>query len=336
MTPRSTNGNNNVRSLVFLGNRRMIAAVDIGGTKIAVGAIDPSGGVLARMETPTDAKAGYTAALQHIVGMLRKIEVSTGARITGIGIGSTGPVYPRTGEIGDVNFFPAWRGENPVRDLQRIFEVDVAIENDADASALGEADWGAGRNKTRIAYVTIGTGIGVGLIFDGHVYRGVDYSHPEIGHHVIDASGPRCDCGFCGCWESLASGPAMVAWLQANSPENYPHRSLLTAKKICDLARHADEWALRAVEREAHYLGLGIANLVTLYVPDAIVLGGSVMKSADLFLNRIREVIANSCRYVPYDRTELTLASLGEDANLIGAARVWYHRFNPTGDAHAH
>jgi glucokinase len=310
----------------------MIAGVDIGGTKIAVGAVDSTGRVLYRLETPTDAYAGYLAALDRVVALLRKLESSLGTGISGIGIGCTGPVYPLTGEIGDVNFLPHWAGRNPVVDLKRIFNVSVAIENDADAAALGEASWGAGRNKSRLIYVTIGTGIGVGLIFDGRVYRGVAHSHPEIGHHVVDASGPLCDCGFRGCWESLAAGPAMVSWLSANAPADYSHRPHLTAKLICDLARVGDPWAIRAVEHEAHYLGLGLANLMTLYVPDAIVLGGSVMHSADLFLKRIHEIIAAGCRYVPYEKSEITLASLGEDANLIGAARVWYHRFASTGD----
>jgi glucokinase len=127
----------------------------------------------------------------------------------------------------------------------------------------------------------------------------------------------------------------MEGWMAGNMPADYPHRENLTAKKICELAHAGDEWAKRAVEREARYLGLGLANLVTLYVPDAIVLGGSVMKSADLFLDTVREIIAGSCRFVPWERTELALASLGEEANLIGAARVWYHRFAPVGGANA-
>lgn len=309
----------------------MIAAVDIGGTKIAVGAVNESGRLLARQETPTHADAGYPAALHRVRTMLRQVEAAAAEAITGIGIGATGPVDPLTGEIGDVYFFPTWRGENPVRDLRAIFNVEVAMENDADAAALGEFGWGAGRDKTRLAYVTVGTGIGVGLILDGHVYRGVDHSHPEIGHHAVDSSGPQCDCGFRGCWESLASGPAMAAWFRANAPRASAEGSQLTAKAICELARAGDEWARRCVEREAHYLGLGLANLVTLFVPDAIVLGGSVMKSADLFLDHIHEVIAASCRFVPYEKTLVRLASLGEDANLIGAARVWYHRFASSG-----
>ncbi len=305
----------------------MIAAVDIGGTKIAVGMIDPNGKVLSQRESPTEADRGYAEGLRRIADMLRATAAAANTTITGIGIGSTGPVYPLTGEIGELSFFPNWKGANPVRDLTQAFNVKVALENDADASALGEAGWGAGKNKSRLIYVTVGTGIGTGIILDGEVYRGVDQAHPEIGHQLIDPSGPPCLCGFHGCWESLAAGPAMAAWMEGNAPADYPHRANLTAKRICELAQQGDEWATHAVEREARYLGLGLANLVTMFVPEVIVLGGSVMKSADLFLETIRRTIANSCRFVPYEKTELALASLGEDANLIGAGRVWYHRF---------
>src|SRR5271165_427553 len=295
--------------------------------------IDSEGKVLARMESPTDADRGYAEALRRTIEMLRATALAANTTITGIGIGSTGPVYPLTGEIGDLSFFPNWKGQNPVRDLAQSFNVKVAMENDADASALGEAGWGAGKNKSRLIYVTVGTGIGTGIILDGQVYRGVDQAHPEIGHQLIDPSVPPCLCGFHGCWESLAAGPAMAAWLESNAPPDYPHRAELTAKKICELAQQGDEWAGRAVEREARYLGLGLANLVTIFVPEMIVLGGSVMKSSMLFLDSIRRTILSSCRFVPCEKTEIAMASLGEDANLIGAGRVWYHRFGSGGEA---
>jgi glucokinase len=306
--------------------RRMIGAVDIGGTKTAVGLVNDSGQVLSRKEVPTNA-ASYASGLSAIARLLRETAKSAGAEITGIGLGSTGPVDPITGELGDVDFLPDWRGQNPVEDLARMFGVRVAIENDADAAALGEAGWGAGKNKSRLIYVTVGTGIGGGIVFDGHLYRGVEGAHPELGHHIIDPAGPLCSCGFHGCWESLASGPAMVAWLEANAPSGYPHREGLTAKRICQLAERHDPMARQAIENEAFYLGLGIANLINLFTPDVIVLSGSVMKSALMFLDGIRKVICRGCRFVPYEKTELALASLGADANLIGAARVWHDRF---------
>ncbi len=305
----------------------MIAGVDIGGTKIAVGLVDETGRVLSRAETPTLADRGYAEAIDRTTEILRQVSDKAGQKITGIGIGSTGPVDPITGEIGNVNHFPKWQGRNPVHDLESRFKVSVAMENDADAAALGEAGWGAGKNKTRLMYVTVGTGIGAALVIDGQIYRGVAHSHPEIGHHVIDPSGPPCLCGFRGCWESLAAGPAMANWIKSAAPSDYPHLRDLTGKRVCELARSGDPIARKAVERETYYLGLGLANLVTLFTPDAIVLSGSVMKSADLFLDGIRNRIAESCAFVPWQKVEISLASLGEDANLIGAARVWYCRF---------
>jgi glucokinase len=305
----------------------MIGAIDIGGTKLAVGMVDDHGQVLSVIEAPTGSDCDYADGIEAMARMLRDSARAAGVEISGIGIGSTGPVHPFTGEFGDVDFLPKWRGKNPVKDLAQIFAVRMAIENDGDAGALGEAGWGAGRNKSRLIYVTIGTGIGGGIILDGKLYRGVDQAHPEVGHQVLDPSGPLCSCGFRGCWESLAAGPAMVAWLEGATPADYPHRTGLTGKRICELAVGGDAWALAAVNREVDYLGLGLANLVSLFTPDAILLSGSVMKSSHLFLDGIREVIRQGCRFVPFEKTELLLASLGENANLIGAAMVWHHRY---------
>ena len=214
-----------------------------------------------------------------------------------------------------------------MEDLARIFKVQVALENDADAAALAEWGWGAGKNKSRLVYVTVGTGIGGGIVLDGKLYRGVDGAHPEIGHHVVDPAGPLCSCGFHGCWESIAAGPGMAAWLQSQAPADYPGRATLTAKRIYELAGEGDVLAISAVNRENFYLALGLANLINLFTPDVIVLGGSVMKGAGPFLENIRETLRLGCRFVPLEKVALTLASLGENANLIGAARVWHYRF---------
>jgi len=309
------------------GEDSMIGAVDIGGTKMAVGIVDNNGRVLARAQTPTDGH-NYSHGFEAIVRMLGEISAQVGVTVSGIGIGATGPVDPIRGEFGDVDFLPGWRGKNLVRDLQQSFSVRTAMENDGDAAALAEAGWGAGRNRTRLVYVTVGTGIGGGIILDGKLYRGVDGAHPEIGHHVLDPSGPDCSCGFRGCWESLAAGPAMVAWWERHAPQGHLPRQGITAKRICELAQQRDALAQQAVEHEGYYLGLGLANLISMFTPDAIVLSGSVMKSAPLFMDRIRKVIRGGCRFVPAEKTELMLASLGEDTNLIGAAKVWHYRFS--------
>jgi glucokinase len=308
-----------------------VGAVDIGGTKIAVGVVDESGKVLSKRESPTGADCSYSRGLDLMADMLRDTARQAGARISGIGIGSTGPVHPFTGGFGDVDFLPLWRRKNVVEDLTQIFKLRVAVENDGDAAALAEAAWGAGASKSRLIYVTVGTGIGGGIVLDGQLYRGVDAAHPEVGHHVIDPSGPACSCGFCGCWESLAAGPAMAAWFESNLPAEGTHREALSTQQICQLASVGDALALRAVQRETYYLALGLANLVNLFTPDVIVLGGGVMKSSHLFLQGAQAIIRRGCRFVPVDKTELALASLGDDANLIGAARVWFHRFAQQG-----
>jgi len=305
----------------------LIGAVDIGGTKIAVGLIDDCGRVICRVEAPTEAERGYAVGLQKISEILREVLSKTGATIRGIGIGSTGMLDPIRGEFLDVDFLPGWERKNPVEDLSRTFGVSAAMENDGDAGALAEAYWGAGKGTGRLVYVTIGTGIGGGIVLDGKLYRGVAGSHPEIGHHVMEASGPECTCGFRGCWEALAAGCSMEKWYAENCPAEDPNGSAVTARKICDLARRGNEFAKRAVEREGRYLGLGLANLIGLFVPDVIVLGGGMMQSADLYLEKIHEVIRSGCRFVPAEKTEIALASLGEDTNLIGAAMSWRHRY---------
>lgn len=308
----------------------MIGGVDIGGTKIAVGIVDQSGRVLARGECPSDPPRGFDHAMQRVTGLLHQCVERSGVKLHGIGIGCAGPLDIAAGTLENVNNLPGWEGGNPVDILSREFGVPTALENDANAAALGELYWGAGKSRTRFLYVTVGTGIGVSIILDGKVYRGFDGFHPEIGHHIIDPSGPPCSCGVRGCWESLAAGPAMTHWLRENVPASYGRRDL-SAREICSRAQDSDEWARRAVEREAHYLGLGLANLITLFAPEAIVLGGSVMKSAHLFFDRMREVISRNCRLVPVGRVEIALASLGSDAGLIGAAQVWHQRFERCG-----
>ena len=312
----------------------MVGAVDIGGTKIAIGIVDSSGRVLAMRATPSGTQCGYSEGIARIVEMLRALAVETKVEIQGIGIGSTGPVNPITGVFGEIDLLPLWRQTNPAEDLARTFGVKVAVENDADAGALAEAAWGAGKGKKRLIYVSIGTGIGAGIILDGQLYRGVEGAHPEIGHHVIDADGPSCSCGLQGCWEALASGTAMAEWFhrEAASNDNRSYAGWST-REICEGARRGDELARRAVRREGHFLGLGMANLINLFTPDAIVLGGSVLKSADLFLPEARATVQKGCRFVPAEKCEIALASLGENANLIGAAQIWYHRFRQRGES---
>jgi glucokinase len=301
---------------------KIIGAVDIGGTRIRVGAVTETSAIVKRLECATTPKQGFATAMERIKNMLREV-IGEGYQLEGIGIACPGPLNPFTGIIGDVGTLPGWEGGNLVAEFESEFGVQVAVENDADAGALAEANWGAAECKQRFIYVTVSTGIGGGIVLSGELYRGVGGAHPELGHQIIDPSGPLCYCNARGCWESLASGSAMVSWIK----EQQPGIAVETAEEICALAGQDDPLAQRAVAREGYYLGLGLANLVTLFTPDAIALGGGVMKSGHLFLDHARKVVREVCTQVPAERTQIALASLGQDTGLAGAAQAWNSRY---------
>jgi glucokinase len=307
----------------MMREEKIIGAVDIGGTKIAAGAVTKEGTIITRLECATAPEEGFGLAMQRTKGMLREAAARAGAEFEGIGVACPGPLNPYTGMLGDVGTLPGWQGRNLVAELEPEFGVPVAVENDADAAALAEANWGAAKGSERFIYITVSTGIGGGIILSGELYRGAHGAHPELGHQVIDASGPRCYCQARGCWESLASGCAMASWMR----EQQPAAPELTAAQICALAEQGHPLARRSVEREGYYLGLGLANLITLFAPDTIALGGGVMKSSYLFLHRAQEVIREVCTQVPAAKTQITLASLGSDTGLAGAAQAWLWRY---------
>lgn len=293
----------------------MIGAVDIGGTKISVGVVDENGTVHAQEDTPSYPELDPSIGLTRIFKILRKFQKKFDQPLEGIGIGCTGPVEPITGQLGLIEFLPDWEGYNLIDAFEKEFRVPTFMENDADAAALGESLWGAGKKVERFIYVTVSTGIGCGFVFQGQLYRGAGGSHPEIGHHVIDPSGPKCFCGAYGCWESLASGTAMAK-----------RSGGVTAFEICQAAINGERWALEAVDQEGLYLGIGLANLITIFVPDVISLGGGVMQSLDLFWNKINYTIQNSCGLVPYEQTKLVPARLGKNVALAGAASIFLRK----------
>lgn len=310
----------------------VIGALDIGGTKIAVGLVSPTGELLGSETFSTQAYPEPAVGINRIITGLDRLLAERRDRLAGIGIGCTGQIDPVTYWLGyDDSFLPGWKGPVLVAALRQHFQVTVEMQNDAVAAALAEAAWGAGQGAGTMIYVTVSTGIGGAVIHRGQIFTGVGGAHPEIGHHVIDPSGPACFCGAHGCWESLASGSAMAAWYRGQkalnpSGNSLPANEAITAQDICEAARKGDALALSAVRREGYYLGIGLANLVTLFAPDAIVLGGGVMKSLPLFLEPIEKTIRQNAGLVPHEKVRLLPASLGQNTGLIGAAQVWLNK----------
>ncbi len=291
-------------------------AVDIGGTKIAVGLVDETGRVLLQRVFPTRDYPLLKDAVDRISTELHDLASQSGLALNGVGIGCTGQMDPEAGIVLNLEYFPDWKGAGLVQGLSDRMGVPVRLANDAEAAALGEWAFGSGQGARTFLTVTVGTGIGVAVLQDGRLWRGIGGAHPEIGHHLLDPSGPICFCGLKGCWESLAGGLAMEEWAQSQHPEVLH----FTARELCDLARKGEPLAKTAVERTARYLGLGISNLVTIFTPDVIALGGGLMDSAELFLPKIESTVQTGCKLVPGDQVKICLASLGSQAVLIGAS----------------
>jgi glucokinase len=254
-----------------------------------------------------------------LIGAVLKEAALPRTALSAIGIGCSGPVDPIAGTIDNPYTLPTWDGVNIVKPLRASYGVPVALENDADAAAMGEVWLGAGQGGRIVVMVTVGTGIGGGIIMDGRIYRGVDGTHPEIGHHCIDLSGPECYCGVRGCWEALASGPALAASARERMPERSPE-SITGATVVAD-ARGGNPIAREIVSQAAQATAMGVFNLMNLYAPDIVVLGGGVMEAFDLFEPTIRSVVARNTM-APVAKIAIRQARLGNDAGLIGAARI--------------
>lgn len=303
----------------------LIGAIDIGGTKIAIGLVTTAGLVVCRRTIRTADFPTFSTGLAGIESHLNACLRESGASLLGIGIGCTGPVDHRTGEIGKVANLPGWQGSPLVHEIARRFAVPVVMENDADAAALAEGTWGSGAGVDRFLYVTISTGIGAGFLLHGNVYRGAEGSHPEMGHHIIDSAGPLCYCGARGCWESLASGNAIKQWFLDNDRDRRFSPDSFSAETIFDLNIVGDKIAKEAIARLSLYIGLGLANLTTILVPDVIALGGGLTHGAAAFLDRAVEIFRNVCGEVPAEKTAIQLATLQNDVGLAGAAAAWIH-----------
>ncbi len=311
---------------------RAVVGVDLGGTMVRAGAFDAQGRLLSVCETTIEAQRGADFGLRKIQGLIEQAWAESEAKgLAGIGIGCTGPVDPVKGVINNPFTLPSWENVRILDWMEAAFHVPVTLENDADVAALGEYWQGAGQTARRLYAVTVGTGIGTALIVDGEIYRGLDGSHPEGGHMLLDPNGPLCYCGRRGCWESLCAGPAIErqareadlttsCLLQMAAGE----RNNIEARMVFEAARTGDPTALSIVEHFTHYFIQGLLNVCILFVPEVIVLSGGVMRSANLFLPRLEKALQGYTVMVPAHRVRLSPAKLGYYAGLYGAAyTIW-------------
>lgn len=309
--------------------------IDLGGTKIAGAILDVHKGTLvARKVIPTQAHEGPDSVLSRIATLVFALidEFGAGKSIGALGIGVPAVIDVDNGLTLLMPNLPGdWAGKQIVKILARKLDRPVWLINDARAFTLAEATWGAGRGAQTVVCFTIGTGIGGGIALNGQLHLGLDASAGELGHQTIDPHGPPCGCGNNGCLESMASGPAITALgikavLQGATTEIGKlvgqDITRITPETIMQAATLGDLVAREILERVGGYLGIGIANLVTILSPERVVIGGGVAALGDWLLNPAREVVKKRCRTAPITRIEIVRAALGDDAGVIGAA-LW-------------
>jgi glucokinase len=316
-----------------------IGVLDIGGTKILAGLIDPAGELVARRRIETQAARGAGDIIARCAALLRELAQETRVPIktlAGVGCSVPGPLDRDEGLV----IFPpnlGWIDVPLVEMLQRALEcnefgshVPVVIDDDAHCAALGEASRGAARGAVSAVYVTISTGIGAGVIINGDIYRGAHGFAGEVGHITIEPAGPLCACGNSGCFEALASGSAIAAQgqqavlcgNQTTLANLNADPALLTAEQVVRAAEAGDAVATRIVKRAGTYLGIGLAAVATAFDPEMIVVGGGVARPNGMLLRRAREVFQARAIMPIGQRVRIVPAMLGDESGLWGAAAL--------------
>jgi glucokinase len=288
-----------------------LLGLDLGGTNIKSSLLEPDAEgyrILSVEERPTEAGEGPDRVTANLVDAARR-HVTEG-RVGSIGLGVPGLFDMGTGAI---ELFPnlpgAWVGFQLRTMIEEALDMPITMINDARAFTLAEGTMGAGRGCSIVACLTLGTGIGGGIMIDGRVHLGAFGVAGEIGHQTIDPDGPLCGCGNKGCVEAMARADVLTAIAGRES-----------AEEVYRAASDGDPRSIAAIEEVARALGIGLANVVTLIGPDRIVIGGGIAEAGDLVLGPIRQAIRDRVTLVPVDRIEVVPAMLGKWAGAHGAA----------------
>ena len=297
---------------------------DIGGTKIAAGLVDTSGGVESFLVEPTHAARGPQQGLERLFALGRRALAESGVDagdVGGVGIGCGGPLDADRGLLLSPLHLPGWDEVPIVAMAEEAFELPVTLENDATAAAAGEHRYGAGRGTRNMVYLTISTGVGGGVILDGHPYRGAAGNAAELGHVTVDWRGRECrGCGRRGCLEAYASGTSIAERAREAGLD------LERASDVAAAAGAGDGVAQAVWAESVAARGCGVISIVNAFEPEVVVLGGGVSRVGEQLIAPVRERVRAEAMTDAGRATDVVAAALGDHVGVVGAAAIFYDR----------
>ncbi|MEA2156095.1 MAG: hypothetical protein QOE11_2235, partial [Solirubrobacteraceae bacterium] len=297
----------------------LILGIDFGHEQVHVAIADLSRTILAERVQPLDVDHAAGAALDAAVRLTDEAVEAAGldaGRILCAGVGLSGPIDRATGMVHAGKILPGWEGVRPVAELSERLDVPVHLDNDANLGALAEVTLGAGVGARDAVYLMVSGGIGAGLILNGEIYRGTGGTAGELGHVLVDESGPICRCGNRGCLETFAGGPAIVELLRRS------HDDDLTFERVIELAVEGDSGARRAIGDAGRVLGRSVAAIVNAFNPELIIVGGYMSAAGDVLLDPLREAVHRYAIPSAAQDVRITAGVLGERAEVLGALEL--------------
>ncbi|MEN2997505.1 MAG: ROK family protein [Brevinematia bacterium] len=302
----------------------MYVGVDLGGTNIKAGLVDDDGKIISSLMIPTEANLGWERVIANIKKVIANLLKD--GQVNAIGVGVPGPVDFKKGLIREMPAIPGAKNISVADELKKEFGKPVFVDNDANNFALGEVVFGVAKGRRFVVGVTLGTGIGGGIVIDGKLYRGVKNYAGEVGHMTVVPNGLQCNCGKFGCWEAYGSATALI-----RNALSYKKRDIVTrlrefpddkidAKTIFELAKDGDEFCNFLVQNMFFYLGLGIASLVNVLNPEMVVIGGGVSLAGNFLIEPVRKIAFDNIMPPLREELEIVLSKFGGNAGMLGAA----------------
>jgi glucokinase len=303
---------------------------DVGGTHIRTSVATSDNRLLGKLYRNTEVGTGPDGVIAQIDAMARESLREAGVELSDVGcmvIAAPGPLDPKTGIVYDAPNMPGWHTVPLASDVRARLEVPVRAVNDADAAAVGEFHFGAGRGTRNMVYLTVSTGVGGGVIVDGRLMEGSDGMAGELGHMTIDLHGPRCPCGNVGCLEVLASGTSIGRIFRERLAAGGTSvisqwTDHATGTEVTRAAQMGDPLAAEVFAEAARALGVGVVNAVNIFNPDVVVLGGGVTQAGEMLFGPVRQMVKERAMPVSRDTARVVPVELGDDAGLFGALAI--------------